>query len=54
MDCKGCKQPMLAESLDEHRKRYRCVKCGLSEIVDDQGRKLLVDDPVRSATPLLS
>lgn len=52
MNCKSCNKPMLCENIDEKRKRYSCAKCGLSEIVDDRGRKLLTDDPVRGR-PLL-
>lgn len=43
MICVKCSAPMLVEDLGEGHKRYKCQKCGLSEVKDREGRKLLTD-----------
>lgn len=57
MKCPSCGDPnALQESLQEGKKRIKCVKCGLNEIRDRDGRKLLLDTPApaTSSDPLLS
>ena len=44
MNCDKCNMPMLVEDLGEGHKRYKCQKCGLNEVKDPQGRKLLTDE----------
>ena len=44
MKCENCGHPsLLIESLPEGKKKVSCPKCGLSEVRDEQGRKLLLD-----------
>ena len=43
MECSKCNAPRLCEDLGEGDKRYRCQKCGLNEVRDREGRKLLTD-----------
>ena len=43
MKCVKCGEQMVCESLQEGDKRYRCAKCGLNEVRDREGRKLLTD-----------
>lgn len=44
MDCPKCGQPgILVESKPNGDKHIRCPKCGLDEIRDKEGRKLLLD-----------
>jgi ribosomal protein S27AE len=50
MDCPRChSSDVQVESLQEGAKRISCKKCGLLEILDRDGRKLLLDSPVRKA-----
>lgn len=44
MKCPKCGDPgVLVESKPNGDKHVKCSKCGLDEVVDDQGRKLLLD-----------
>jgi len=54
MDCPKCEEPqVLVESLGDGHKRITCEKCGLKEVHDREGRKLLLDTR-ETGTPLLS
>lgn len=44
MQCPSCGDKLIVEDLGDGKKRKKCGKCGLSEIVDSQGRKLLTGD----------
>ena len=50
MKCNKCgKDTLLAEDLGGGKKKLHCSSCGLTEIKDAQGRKLLTeDDPMRA------
>jgi len=55
MKCPSCgTEGALVESLQEGKKRIVCSKCGLNEIQDREGRKLLLDTPAVPRDPLLS
>lgn len=55
MKCPSCgTEGVLVESLQEGKKRIKCQKCGLNEIRDRDGRKLLLDTPAVQRDPLLS
>jgi len=44
MDCPKCgQQEVLVESKPNGDKHVTCPKCGFNEVVDSQGRKLLLD-----------
>jgi transcription elongation factor Elf1 len=46
MNCPSCgKEGLLVETLDADRKRVQCKSCGLNEIRDREGRKLLQEVP---------
>jgi hypothetical protein len=45
MNCQKCDKPMLCEDLGEGHRRYRCTECGVNEVQDREGRKLLLDQP---------
>lgn len=54
MNCPKCDAPqVLVEDLGEGHKRIKCSKCGLNEVQDRDGRKLLLDTR-EPGTPLLS
>jgi|WetSurMetagenome_2_1015567.scaffolds.fasta_scaffold02643_8 hypothetical protein len=45
MKCPKCEHPeVLLEDLGEGQKRVKCPKCGLNEVYDKEGRKLLTGD----------
>jgi ribosomal protein S27E len=48
MTCKKCNKTVVVESLGDGKSRVRCESCGLSEIQDSAGRKLLTSDLNRS------
>ncbi len=53
MKCPSCNADgVLVENLGEGRKRVRCSRCGLNEVKDGEGRKLLNEVPSREG-PLL-
>lgn len=44
MECPNCGSPeVLVESKPNGDKHVKCPKCGLDEVRDSQGRKLLLD-----------
>ena len=44
MDCPKCSSPeALVESKPNGDKHVKCPKCGLDEVRDSKGRKLLLD-----------
>lgn len=44
MKCPKCgNADMLVEHLYQGDKRIKCTHCGLNEVVDKEGRKLLLD-----------
>ena len=46
MNCPKCKEAMLTEAVAPNKVKVTCQKCGLSEVRDTQGRKLLTEaDP---------
>lgn len=48
MECPQCGNPqVLVEAQPGGNKHIKCTKCGLDEIRDAQGRKLLLDAVVR-------
>jgi Zn ribbon nucleic-acid-binding protein len=52
--CPNCNQnEVLVEKLDSQRKRVQCLKCGISEVYDGEGRKLLTELPSPNREPLL-
>lgn len=54
MKCPECGHPeVLVESKPNGDKRINCPKCGLNEVLDKDGRKLLLDT-VGSGSVLLS
>jgi predicted nucleic-acid-binding Zn-ribbon protein len=45
MKCPKCQHPeVLVEDLGAGSKKIKCPKCGLNEIRDKEGRKLLTGD----------
>jgi ribosomal protein S27AE len=55
MKCPSCNaEGVLVESLQEGKKRIKCTKCGLNEVRDREGRKLLLDAPSTRTDTLLS
>jgi ribosomal protein S27AE len=45
MKCPKCGHPeVLVETLKQGDKRMKCSKCGLNEVQDKDGRKLLTGD----------
>jgi uncharacterized Zn finger protein len=44
MKCPNCGSlEVIVEALQQGDKRVKCPKCGFNEILDDKGRKLLID-----------
>jgi uncharacterized metal-binding protein (TIGR02443 family) len=55
MKCPKCGHPdTLVEALEKGDKRVKCSKCGLNEVRDKEGRKLLVSESGGSGRLLLS
>lgn len=55
MKCPKCgSNKAIMEALQEGKKRIRCQQCGLNEIRDREGRKLLTDTPAAPGNTLLS
>jgi transposase-like protein len=52
MQCPKCKAQVIVEDLGEGHQRLKCSKCGLNEVRDREGRKLLVDTREESGTLL--
>jgi ribosomal protein S27E len=53
MKCPDCGNPqVLVESTPAGDKRVKCSKCGLDEVRDSQGRRLLTDSGNRGNTLL--
>lgn len=45
MNCAKCKsQNVMVEGVGEGKVRVTCQGCGMSEVKDQQGRKMLTDD----------
>lgn len=44
MDCQKCGKPtLIVEDLGGGKKKLHCSSCGLNEIKDSQGRKMLTE-----------
>jgi len=45
MQCPECGKQLIVENTDPSgkTKRVKCAGCGFSEVIDEQGRKLLTD-----------
>lgn len=41
MNCPKCGKALIVESLGDGKKKITCQSCGLAEVIDSQGRKLL-------------
>jgi len=53
MNCPKCNKPLIVESLGDGKKRVKCSECGLTEVQDDKGRKLLTETLPVDAPPQL-
>jgi hypothetical protein len=51
MMCKKCNKPLIVESLGDGKKRMKCNECGMVEVQDDHGRKLLTETLPRDSPP---
>jgi len=56
MNCKKCGSgKVLSEGVGEGKVKVTCQECGMNEVKDEQGRKMLTDDrPVSDVRELLT